>query len=242
MTRILSLDTTSKHVSLALAEDQQVILEHNFKSRIELSSNLVPLIETILKHPGWRIEDIDLFGICVGPGLFTGIRIGLSTLKGLVFANPKSMVPVTSLEALAYKQHCYSRYQKLIPLIDAKREEVYMAAFENTNGNLQQILAPCILHINQLPEAVNDISQPFFTGSGVDVHRELLVEQFGQEALIPRSPYLAGEVCALAYREFIKGRALRDPQEILPLYIRQPDAQQNYEKTLQSTGHRKSPA
>lgn len=242
MTRILSLDTTSKNVSLALAEDQQVILEHNFKSRQELSSNLVPLIETILTHAGWKIEDIDLFGICVGPGLFTGIRIGLSTLKGLVFANPTPMVPVTSLEALAYKQRGYNQFQEVVPLIDAKREEVYIAGFDNSNSDLQQTLAPKILHIDQLPGAVKDIPHPFFTGSGVDAHRELLAERFGVEALIPRSPYLAGEISALAYGEFIKGRALMDPQKILPLYIRQPDAQQNYEKAVQNASHRKSPA
>ena len=98
---LLGLDTSSRDVSIAVLKDESLALEYNFISQDNLSAMLVPSLEFILKALGLQIAQIDVFGISLGPGLFTGIRIGMATLKGLAFAERKPVVGVISLKALA---------------------------------------------------------------------------------------------------------------------------------------------
>ncbi|MEN8223314.1 MAG: tRNA (adenosine(37)-N6)-threonylcarbamoyltransferase complex dimerization subunit type 1 TsaB, partial [Acidobacteriota bacterium] len=103
MSLTLAIETTSRNCSIAVLEDKNVLLEHNFVSSGELSETLIPYIDNIFSSLNIGVEDIGLIGASVGPGLFTGIRVGLATLKGIFFNREVPVVPVVSLEAVALK-------------------------------------------------------------------------------------------------------------------------------------------
>ncbi|MBE0665367.1 MAG: tRNA (adenosine(37)-N6)-threonylcarbamoyltransferase complex dimerization subunit type 1 TsaB, partial [Candidatus Aminicenantes bacterium] len=115
---LLCFDTTSRDASIAVLRDEEILQEYNFSTRDNLSAVMIPSLEFLLRSLGMKISQIDLFGVAVGPGLFTGIRIGLATLKGMNFAAAKPMVAVNTLEALAFK--FADSKKNIVALIDAR--------------------------------------------------------------------------------------------------------------------------
>lgn len=225
---ILALDTTSRHCSISVSKGRRIQVEYNFTTTDQLSASLIPALEFVFKSVGLKPADIDVFGIGTGPGLFTGIRVGLSTLKGLLFGQNKPVVPVPTLEALAYK-YVNSNFT-VAPLIDARRDEVYLSAYRPENGILNEILEPQLIHITQLEQSISGLEDIHFIGSGVEAHQELLKEKFNSDKLLHRSFYAAPEICKIAAAKFEAGEYITNLQELMPLYIRKPDAVVNLKK------------
>ena len=169
--------------------------------------------------------DIDVYGITVGPGLFTGIRVGISTLKGLVVEREKPVIPVITLEALAHK--CFDSNFTIIPLIDAKRDEVYMAGYNFFEKEVNEIISPDLIHVKELKTRIDKIGDFCFMGSGADVHKDLIKKNFGNKRIIHRSNFLASEICKIAYFRYLKNNFIDDINQIFPFYIRKPDAEKN---------------
>lgn len=220
---ILALDTTSAHSSVAVLRDDSILLEYNFTSMDNLSSLLIPSLEFLLKSLRLHLEDIELFGVGIGPGLFTGIRIGLSTIKGLLFAEPRPVVPVVTLNALAHKFGDARR--PVVPLIDARRGEVYTARYLFRDGRVTESVAPRLAPIAELNTIFPVDEEHLFVGSGAEAHREWLRSQFRKSKIYSRSFFLASEIGRIAYREVLEGRFITDLQKLQPLYIRKPDAE-----------------
>ncbi len=223
---ILALDTTSRHASIALSTGEDIILEYNFLARQELSASLIPTIESILNELGLRLTDIAAFGVGIGPGLFTGIRVGLATLKGLLFAKQKPVVGVVTLKALAYKYVDEDLISPIVPLIDAKRDEVYTAVYNIGRDHAEEIIPPGLQHIQELKKNLAGVTDLYFVGSGAGAHRKILEKDFPGCKIFQRSSFLAAEICRITYREFLKKNYITNLQELLPLYIRKPDAEQ----------------
>jgi len=228
MTTILSLDTTSKFASISISKGEAIHLEYNFATRDELSVSLIPSIEFVLNSSSLQLKDIDVFGIGIGPGLFTGIRVGLATLKGLLLGNPKAVVPVITLEALAYK-HLGSSFTT-VSLIDARREEVYMAAYRLSMQPRQsvEIIPPGLFSIHHLKEHLKPLGNIHFVGNGAEVYRSFLKQNFKDSKIHQRSFFLASEICKISNNKYLKNQFLIDIQQLLPFYLRKPDAEQNY--------------
>lgn len=228
MKTILSLDTTSKSASISAAKGEEILLEYNFATRDELSVSLIPSLEFVLNSAGLKLSSIDVFGIGVGPGLFTGIRVGLATLKGLLMAEPKPVVPVVTLEALAYK---YIEPEfTTVSLIDARKNQVYMAAyrFSRDHKQMEQVIPPELLSIHQLKERLESLDNFNFVGSGAEVYKGFIKENFKQSKVYQRSFFLASEICKIAFHNYLKKKYITDLQQLKPIYIRKPDAEQNY--------------
>ncbi|MGQ9633481.1 MAG: tRNA (adenosine(37)-N6)-threonylcarbamoyltransferase complex dimerization subunit type 1 TsaB [Bryobacteraceae bacterium] len=121
MARILAIDTTSEHGSLALLEDCRVLEERPMPSPDGYGHVLFPQIEQSLSSHGWELETLDCFAAAAGPGSFTGIRVGLAAVKGLGEALAKPVCAVSNLQALAL----YGRAAVRAPFIDARRGELY---------------------------------------------------------------------------------------------------------------------
>lgn len=228
MTAILSLDTTSKFASISVADGEEIQLEYNFSTRDELSVSLISSIEFVLNSSALKLSDIDVFGIGVGPGLFTGIRVGLATLKGLLMANPRPIVPVVTLKALAYK---YIEPEfTTVPLIDARRNQVYMAAyhFSQNRQQVEEVIPPGLLSINQLRTRLEPLNHFNFVGSGAEIHENIIKENFKQSKICQRSFFLASEICKIAHHAYSNKNYIMDLQQLKPIYIRKPDAEQNF--------------
>lgn len=235
MTTILSLDTTSRFASAAISKGDDILLEYNFSTRDQLSASLIPTLEFVLASAPLELEEIDAFGIAVGPGLFTGIRVGLATLKGLLLGTTKPVIPVVTLTALAYKLSQSKR--PVLSLIDARRDEFYIAGyrFEPGPGSGPQnacteISPPALLHIGQLEAHVQAMElegKIRFVGSGAEVHRGYIRERFKNSSISNRSGFLAGEICKIAHERYLEKDYITDLQQLMPFYIRKPDAQQS---------------
>lgn len=230
MTHILALDTTSKHTSVSISKGEEILFEYNFTSHNLLSSSLIPTTGFLLKSAGLTLKDINVFGIAIGPGLFTGIRVGLSTLKGLLFTGKKPVAAVTTLKALAYKYIDSEKEMLVFPLIDAKRDEVYLAGYKLSGQNISEILPPCLVHIDDLREKLASFHPTgcYFVGSGANVHQALLRESFEKGRILHRSSFLAPEIAKIAYHDYLAKNVISDLQQLLPFYIRIPDAEQNF--------------
>ncbi len=200
--------------------------EYNFTALDSLSSCLIPSLDWVLKGAGLTAADIDVFGIAVGPGLFTGIRVGMAALKGLLLGmEPIAVVPVVSLKAIARKH--VDLGLDVFSMIDARRNEIYVARYDST---LRQTMEPALIHINQLPDHIpaGTGTTLIAAGSGAEVHRDTLAKMGEHIHVASRSPFTAPEIAQLALAEFLEGNHLTDLQALLPLYIRKPDAEQNY--------------
>jgi tRNA threonylcarbamoyladenosine biosynthesis protein TsaB len=227
--KLLSLDTSSPDASIAVLNDEDVLLEYNFTSRGNLSAMLIPSLEFILKALGMQITEIDVFGIGIGPGLFTGIRIGMATLKGLAFAERKPVVGVISLAALAYK--FVDTKKTVISLIDAKKGEVYLGGYSFNNGETVELIPPCLLKIADIVPLVAKFPDRIFTGSGSEKHMDFLKSNFGYSRRLYRSNFLANEIGRIALQQFRRGQYLTELQELLPFYLRKPDAETNLDNS-----------
>ncbi|MBE6542690.1 MAG: tRNA (adenosine(37)-N6)-threonylcarbamoyltransferase complex dimerization subunit type 1 TsaB [Ruminococcaceae bacterium] len=141
--KILALDTTAKTASVALADfsekngETKIIAEYTLETGTH-STTLLPMIESVLALTGNSVGTIDLYAVSAGPGSFTGIRIGVSTVKGLAFLKNTPCVGVSSLDALAYG--CREHKGIIVPALDARRETVYSAIYiSDGRGNIEKI-------------------------------------------------------------------------------------------------------
>ena len=163
----LAVDTSGNHLTVVLLKDKQLYKKHLDNALLKHSVTLMPQIEQILGEAELSISDIDVFGASVGPGSFTGIRIGVSTIKALAFANGKKVFGVTSFESLAYN----SDVNKILAVIDAKHSNFYVCGFEKG----QVIIEPKFISLEELKNLVDgyqvvadcDLDIPFIKGDYV---------------------------------------------------------------------------
>jgi len=126
--KIFALDTSSKVATIGILEDEKVLLENTLNDKKTHSENLMPMIEAAFKSVDLAPEDIDVFGVTLGPGAFTGIRIGISTIKGMAEALGKPVVGLSALEVLAGGIPPTDRI--ICPILDAQRNQVYAGLFQ----------------------------------------------------------------------------------------------------------------
>lgn len=136
MNKILIIDTTSNELFLSLIigekEDRLYIKDCNFKHSI----TMMPKLDELLKRNNITINDIDVFALSLGPGSFTGIRIGVTTIKGFIFGTEKKVISVNSLEANAYNY--VDDAKEIVSIIDAKHNNAYVGKYEVVEGELIQ--------------------------------------------------------------------------------------------------------
>ncbi|MFC2172013.1 tRNA (adenosine(37)-N6)-threonylcarbamoyltransferase complex dimerization subunit type 1 TsaB [Acidobacteriota bacterium] len=221
--RILGIDTSSRALSIAIMEDGVLIGSLNTQSVMTHSVRLLPGLEALLDRAGLDVRAIEIMAICVGPGSFTGIRIGLSTAKALAFTMDCSMVGVSTLEALARASAVSG--ETLVPLVDAGRNEVYRAVFKTgKDGALTRLMDD---ELAPAPSAfLDDVPRgAVFVGPAVLRHKEAIETAWsGEVRLLPGSPFLGESVARLGYEAALKKKTAL-PHELDANYIRKSDAE-----------------
>jgi tRNA threonylcarbamoyladenosine biosynthesis protein TsaB len=221
---VLAVDTTTPAGGVALLRNTKLIAEFNHDSSTTFSERLLPAVQFILKSSGVAIEDIDGFAVAVGPGSFTGIRIGLSTIKSFAYASGKPVAPVSTLTALAMK--LFPSCRMICPLIDAKKKEIYAALYESRGGRLEEIIIQGAYSPDVFFSRLPTQRIIHFIGSGKDAFRTTLRGYLGDKARFSkRSPHVAFEV-GLIGLDLLKNKKGRDFQEIEPLYLRKSQAEE----------------
>ncbi|MGD2295234.1 MAG: tRNA (adenosine(37)-N6)-threonylcarbamoyltransferase complex dimerization subunit type 1 TsaB [Candidatus Aminicenantes bacterium] len=222
---ILAVDTTTPAGSVALLKGKAVLSEINTDSVLTFSERLLPAIHFVLQIHGLKSQDIEAFALAVGPGSFTGIRIGVSTVKSFAYASGKPVAPVSSLKALALKLHNQGG-RLFCPVLDAKKGEIYAALFESKRGRLKEIIPEGAYSpdsfLSRLP-ARRIIS---FIGNGMVVYREKIFEYLRDKARFPtRSLFIAREVGLLGYELLKEKKGVRS-WDVEPLYFRKSQAEE----------------
>lgn len=223
--RILALDTTGDGCSVAVTENRGLVAEINFNKKETHSRHLMGIIDDVLKMASLTVRDMDGFAVSRGPGSFTGLRIGLSTIKGLAFVTDKPLVGVSSLEALAMGVTCPDL--PICALIDARKNEVYMACYRVERGRLVTEIPAVAVGADALCETIR--TRTVFVGTGLGVFGETIKEKLGDLAVfMPPSFHSirASHVAELSFERF--DSATTDSTELLtPHYIRKSDAELN---------------
>ena len=173
--KILAIDTSSNICSVSILEDNTVIIEKHNDDEKTHSQKLMPLIDEMFKESSLALDDIDLLACSQGPGSFTGIRIGISTVKAFADVKHIPIIGVSSLESLAYN---VSNQGLIATLIDAKHDNVYFALYELNNNKYTQIIEPVSDTIFNVIQTLKSYSTPItFVGDGSIFHKDLLTKE-----------------------------------------------------------------
>lgn len=170
---MLSIESSAKAASVALTRDGELIAQYTQCSGLTHSRTLLPMIEDMLKNTEIAAGDIDAIAVAQGPGSFTGIRIGVSTVKGLAWALDKPCIGVSTLEAMAW--HGVSAGGLICPVMDARRSQVYNALFEIENGEVKRLCSDRAIALSELCEELKaDGREAFLVGDGAELTAKFL--------------------------------------------------------------------
>ena len=183
--RILALETSAKSVSCAVAEDGAVLSRGFQCTGLTHSRTLLPMVDAMLQNAEIPMASIDRFAVAAGPGSFTGLRIGVSALKGLAWAADKPCVGVSTLYAMA-QNLAHLDGALLICAMDARRSQVYNALFEAQNGTLKRLCDDRAVGLDKLTaELADDPRQKIVLGDGAMLAYDHLTQNGVDCALAP---------------------------------------------------------
>ncbi len=215
--KAIALDTSTEYLSLGIAEDKKILFEQAFLLERSHSTLLLPILGESLSRLDLSIQDIDGFIIGLGPGSFTGLRIGISMVKAMAVTLSKPVVGVPTLDCLA--QSVSEKETQIVPFVDAKRNQVYAALYQRKNGSLQKRFREEVVPPEDFLKKVK--GRTLFLGGGASLYREKIVEVLGLHALfadpsqdIPNPRTLL----RLGMEKFSK-KMFEDPRTLVPLYI-----------------------
>lgn len=220
--KILAVDTASFPASAAILSDGIILGESVIRNQRKHSQNLMQMTEKLFDDLGMDISEIDTFAVTVGPGSFTGLRIGISTVRAFAQAMQKPVVGINTLAALAY--NAVSGNGLVVPMLDARRDEVFTAAYEFSGGYMTEITAPCVMTIDEINEAYRGRGV-LYLGDGAIAHKNEL--DGGETAKPHMLEVRASSLAALAYERLDEAVHYN---EIRPLYLRKSQAEREYEK------------
>jgi tRNA threonylcarbamoyladenosine biosynthesis protein TsaB len=211
---VLGIETSTKTGSVAVLSENGVIAQYSLNIEVTHSERLMSTVDRVLTDTGITVANIDAFAVSIGPGSFTGLRIGLATVKGL---------------ALATRNLPFAAYS-VCPLLDARKNEVYAALYRLEGATTVLVMPETTIPIKQLAERIPGTA--LFTGEASILYHDEIVMRFGGRCLFaPRSATLpsAATVAEIGL-DMIKRGKQTDPDNLTPLYIRRPEAEVAWEK------------
>jgi tRNA threonylcarbamoyladenosine biosynthesis protein TsaB len=221
--RILAVDTATSSCSVAIVDRASLAAEFTLNRKETHSKHLMEMINTILKISGFDLSAIDGFAVTKGPGSFTGLRIGISTIKGLSAASEKPIVGVSSLEALAVQVGYFP--DLICPFIDARKGEVYFSRYRFLNGQLKKQTHE---QVTRPEKALGDLKEScLFVGNGALLYKNKILEilgRFASFAPMTHNTIRASTVAYLSIAKF-KNKNTDEIDKFSPHYIRRSDAE-----------------
>lgn len=222
--RVLALDTATEIGSIALLEEDTLLAQTQLRVEKTHSQALWRAIQFLLLETGWDLDRIDLWAVSTGPGSFTGVRIGMATIKGLAWVTQKPVVGVSTLEVLA--SAVAPTPYLICPILDARRQEVYFAFYRHAPGG--SMLRGREPGHGSPVGLCQEIQEPaILLGNGVRRYREVFINHLGDRALIPEvwiHPLSGMALAAIALKRFRQGEG-GPAEELRPLYLRSSAAE-----------------
>ena len=221
MARALAIETSARIGSIALVGDGRVLAEEQFPHGLQHAAQVIPIIDRLCRGP----EDLEEVYVSAGPGSFTGLRIGITVAKTLALARGVRIVAVPTARVLV--NNAPSDAQHVVIVLDAKREQIFTARFERVGENWEE-REPA--HVDSLVEMLKRSPRPVhLLGEGIPYHREYIPDEADvivtdEKLWRPRASVVAKLGFEMARRgEFV------DPDRLVPIYIRRPEAEEKWE-------------
>ncbi len=213
---LLLIDTSSKKLQVAISKNDKVVSKMISSEELNHSRDIIVFIEKVLKKARLKLADMDSIVIVIGPGSFTGLRIGVVLVKGLSYVTGKKVVSVTSLDSIAL--NIKNTDKDIVPIIDAKKGMVYSAVYRYKRSELARISKYMLLSIDEL---LKKLKRPaIFVGDGVGIYKDEIESKFiGSNFAEPEFFYPElGNIAKLGFKK-IKEREFEDIFKLEPLYI-----------------------
>lgn len=224
--KILGIESSSLTASAAIWEDGILTAEYTVNHKKTHSQTLLPMIDAICGMTEQNVGELDAVAVAAGPGSFTGLRIGSATAKGLGLALDIPLIPVPTLDAMAYQ--CFDAASLICPIMDARRNQVYNGLYRWENGRFEVKVPSRALDMGEVIEEINRLGGPvIFLGDGVPVQSETI------RALVCVPYYLApatmnrqraGAVASLGAERYAQGQ-FQKAEEHAPEYLRPSQAE-----------------
>lgn len=229
---ILAIDSTAITASVALLDNETVIGVSSIHNKLTHSEKLLPMIDELLKNSGYTIDDVALYAVSEGPGSFTGVRIGIATVKGLSFEKNTPVVGVSALEALAENLRISDAVDGnfvICPSMDARRSELYNAIFSFDGSNIERITSDRAISCEELYDELTDLQKNvIINGDGADKFYNFIKSRDFQEKVILAPELLllqnAVSVGKIAFRKYLQGE-FTNGKTLAPLYLRTSQAE-----------------
>ena len=232
---VIAIETSGKIGSVAAARDAMVLIERSFEKGMRHGRDLVPELKNVTQAAGWKPSDIQVVAISIGPGSYTGLRIGVACAKTIAYATGAETVAVPTLDVLA--QNAPEGFDTICPALDAKRKQVYAAICRREGGAIVRKTDDLLIPPGELVQRLSaEFSRPaFLLGDGLATYRA----EFTGEGLVHADEKLwtarASIVARLGFELYKTGR--RDPwQQLTPRYLRRPEAEEVWEKRKEKRG------
>lgn len=232
--KILSITTSSKICGVAILENNTIINEINLNNGLTHSEALMTLIQKIFVDTNLTLSDIDLLVCDIGPGSFTGIRIGIATIKAFSDSLGIKSIGVSSLDGLTY--NCENT-GVICSLIDAKKNNVYCQIFENLpNANFSHIIRrnASFENIENLLSEIKNIQPNYcitFVGDGAFAYKDIILEYLPSSNFIENNNLSASNIGIAGFNNYNS----QNVQDIMPLYLRKSEAEKKMEEKLNET-------
>ena len=225
--KILAIETSAVSASVAIVEDARIRSLCSTNAGLTHSRTLLPMIDAALKNSETALEEIDCFACAVGPGSFTGIRIGIAAVKGLCDATGKKCLPVSTLEGLAF--NLIGQPVLACAVMDARCRQVYCALFDVHGDTAVRLTEDAAMTIDALGDLLKSYGTPVvFVGDGAALCESAL----GYPAAPALTRYQNAASVAFAAQKRFTEDALLTAQQLMPVYLRLPQAERELKKRL----------
>lgn len=225
--KILSVDSSAKSASVAIY-DEKIISEFFINTNLTHSQTLVPMLDSALKNASLSVDDIDCFAVNVGPGSFTGVRIGVSAVKGIAFAKDKPCVAVSTLESIAYN---FTMFENAVicACMDARRNQFYNALFKIENGMPQRLCEDRAVSCEDLSDEIKDFESVIIAGDGAELFYNLAKDMLHNIVLSSDNLRYqrASSVASCAKRKYDNNEVIK-AEALMPSYLRLSQAEREY--------------
>ena len=222
----MGIDSSGLVASVAVVEDDILLAEYTVNYKKTHSQTLLPMLKEIGDMINLDLNSLDAIAIAAGPGSFTGLRIGSATAKGLGLALDKPIIPVPTVDGLAYD--LWGTDKIVCPIMDARRNQVYTGIYEFCDGKLQILENQMAVSVTEIAEKLNALGREvIFLGDGVPVYRKTLAEVMKISysfALAHMNRQRASAVAVLGAQYYVQGRA-ESAMEHKPDYLRLSQAE-----------------
>ena len=232
--KILAVDTSATAASVCLATEDKILGEFYTNTALTHSQTLVPMAEQVLKTTRTDMDEIDYFAVNAGPGSFTGVRIGVAAVKGMAFKNNTPCVSVSTLESMAYNM--IGNDCVVCAVMDARCNQVYNALFKISGDNIERLCEDRALALSDLKPELEKISgKIILVGDGAELCAKFLENLLSNvfSAPINNRVQTAASTAMAAFKSISEDKTM-SPAELMPTYLRLPQAQRELNKRLGS--------